>query len=263
MQTYIPSTDVAVTATLVDSAGVSLTPVAVEYRVIDEVGNVIVGRQAVPAYVTGEAEVVITVPGASNALATGVTYALRVVEFYAQLDTGWVAQESVYKIALLDPLVIPTTSFQTYAEAVLTSTMLSDVDGWNAASKDARLAALAEAHSRLCRLVYEDEFYDDVDYQSRVSLSSEIDLDDLTLAEFTALDADFKAALKKAQIVEADVVLSGDPVAGKREDGLMSESIGESSMMFRPGRAIRLPVSRRAMTILSRYIRNKRVLGRG
>jgi hypothetical protein len=262
MQSYLPGTDVQVTATLVDSAGEALSPLAVEYAVADEDGATVVARVALPGYVAGESEVVATVLAANNALDVDETYGMRVVTFFAQLETGWVATEVSYKIALLDPLVIPTTSFQSYNEANLTATTMPDLDGWNAASKDARIAALSEARDRLCRLVYADDVYSDIEWQSRVELSSEIDLDDLTAPEFANLDAKFKTLLKKAQIVEADDVLTGDPVSEKREDGLMSETIGESSMMFRPGRPARFPVSRRTMTMLSRYIRNKRVIGR-
>lgn len=245
MQTFLPGTDVLVTTNLVDSAGTALSPLAVEYAVFTEDGEELVARVAVPAYVAGESEVSVTVLAASNALDTGETVGLRQVIFYAQLETGWVAQEEIYKIATLDPLVVPDTSFTTYNEAVLIASGMTDMDGWNAASKEDRLGALTQARDNLCRITY----------------SEATDLSEYTADDFADLDATFKWVLQKAQVVEADAILVGDEVSAKREGGLMSETIGESSMMFRPGRPAQYPVSKRAMKLLSRYIR-PRMIGR-
>jgi hypothetical protein len=263
MQSYIPGTDVIASTTFVDSSGVALSPVAAEYRVLDEDGEVVIARIAVPGYVAGESEVSVTILAANNALDVGETYGMRVVEFYAQLETGWTVSEVSYRLALLDPLVVPTTSFQSYNEATLTATMVPELAGWAAGSKDERIAALSEARDRLCRLMYSDDVYDDIDWMSRVEVGSELDLSDLDANQFAALDSKFKTLLKKAQVVEANEIMTGNPVADKRDGGLMSETIGESSMMFRPGRPARYPVSPRVMTMLSRYLRNRRMIGRG
>ena len=79
--------------------------------------------------------------------------------------------------------------------------------------------------------------------------------------DLTLIDSDLLAAIAKAQIAEADFMMGGDTVEDKRRTGLMSETVGESSNMFRPGKPLVLAGSEKALRYLTGYITWSRRIG--
>jgi hypothetical protein len=55
----------------------------------------------------------------------------------------------------------------------------------------------------------------------------------MILSDFNALSADFLLDLRKAQIAEANNIVENSPIRDKIRAGIISETIGESSMFFR------------------------------
>ena len=109
------------------------------------------------------------------------------------------------------------------------------------------VSAMTEAHFRLGQFAYRME--DDRGLDIVVENIRSLTINDLLL-----LPSAFLIALRKAQISEADIVMGGGSVHRKREDGLMSDTVGESKIMFRPGKPVVLPVDRRTLSYLSGYI---------
>ena len=156
-----------------------------------------------------------------------------------------------FLVAPSDTLTVGVNSYQNYLTALLTAEELSGVDSFKEADKAGQQSAMAHAYNVLNTLVYVDrygEYYD---------LSA---LDDTALA---ALEPGFLKALKIAQVIEANEMLNPNSVYTKRQDGLMSETIGESSMMFRPGNINNYPVTRRSLMFLRNYILIRAKLERG
>jgi hypothetical protein len=76
----------------------------------------------------------------------------------------------------------------------------------------------------------------------------------MSVESFDLLPAGFLRAIKRAQLIEANVILGGDVVGRKRQDGILSETIGESSASFSDKPFLNLPISRQAYEELRRYI---------
>ena len=79
-------------------------------------------------------------------------------------------------------------------------------------------------------------------------------LKDLTSEEWGYLPTHFKDSLKQAQLIEACVILGGDPIGDRRDQGLLSKTVGESSEMFRAGMPTKHAISPTAMAELRGYI---------
>lgn len=264
MKRYAVGGAVKVTIPFLDFEGNPVTATALSYGVRDENGLEIVPLTALAAPAPSDTDVDITIAAPSNASAGA-----RVVLLNIETAEGNFAQEMVYQLVATSAPVIPTESFQSYAQAMLLAASIPNLLGWSAASGADQIAAMREAYSRITQfnLVIPATDLDGMSY---------IVTDDLgpfripptlwpvmTLERFMAYDQHFRLNLRKAQVVEADELLRGDTLGEKRRAGLMSESIGESSMMFRAGvRPVERPVSQAAFRYLGRYIEQSVRIGR-
>jgi hypothetical protein len=91
----------------------------------------------------------------------------------------------------------------------------------------------------------------------------EVNLRSITQADFSNLSATLTSALMKAQLIEANECLDQFSILKKRQQGLMSETIGESSMMFRPEKVLNLPITRRSQDLIRAYLVWDMGIGRG
>jgi hypothetical protein len=102
-----------------------------------------------------------------------------------------------------------------------------------------------------------------LDMQSRIAPHYKADITPrmwplMTEDLFAQYPEAFREALKRAQVVEANQILTGDGYASRRKAGLMSESVGESSMMFKAGvRPLDLGISREALDYLTGFLNNR------
>lgn len=257
MKIYGDGSIVEVAIPLLTERGESFSPNTLTYRVLDEAGAELVASSAL-AY-GGETEMIVIVGAVSNTLGAGETRMMRVVELTAITDEGIIVVESRYVIESITYLSVGDNSFQTYNEALLIEMDLIGVETWETAPAHKKKAALIEAYDSICKLTFRIGDRQD----SLFPNSANVNIKYLTASEIAALDARMLLAIRKAQVIEADVVLGGDPIAEKRKTGLMSETIGESSNMFRPGKPLVLPVSNRALHYLAPYITMRKVVGRG
>jgi hypothetical protein len=259
MDTYLAGQALTPTVELVDSAGVAITATAISRRVLDQDGTVILEAAALTPPVSGTT---LTVPVGAiyNALAEGQTRALRVIELTITTAQGVKLVTSNYIIEALEPLSVPTTSFQTFAQAQLASGNIAELAGWRTATRSTQIAALIEARNHIARLQFTYIHGQGMNYVEPEFAIGDISL--LDEEEFEALSEEFRAALALAQIYEADDILGGNPFDKRRRDGVMSETIGESSMMFRPGTPTERTVCSRALKALSRYINRSVRIGR-
>lgn len=260
MKHYLADQAVTVTVDLVDEAGAPYDATAVSYRVLNEAGTVIVNPTVVNPWVSGSPSVTVTVPSGSNALLVDTKRGLRVVEFTLTTAAGTRLLTDTYLIEAIEPLTVPDNTFQTLAAAELLATELPKLDGWSAAARADKVAALMQARIDISALPFRYTFADPMSH-----VEPEFGVDDLKLlseAEWNALSDEFKTALYRAQVYQANDILGGDPYEARRRQGLMSETIAESSMMFRPGTPLKMPVCERAMRELSKYLVRRARVGR-
>lgn len=280
MQAFLTATNVRLTVPLQDKSGNLITVSAIGYRIIDQNDVEIIALTALTGFVPGAVSAVIDIPALQNTLAPGVARELRSVEMYCVVATNTITLNAAYAIELADPLQVGVNSFQSYAQAQFTSLSIPNLPGWNAAQESERIAALIDARSHIVQLNFSQlnsnvnwgqgslNFVSEGTYPTNYAVSNGMfvfngNLSLLSVEQFGRLPGKFVEALKLAQMAEADDILGGDPIEAKRREGILLETIGESKMMFRTGRPLRLPVSRRALAYLSYFVTFSKRVGRG
>lgn len=242
MDIYRNNQSVALTVEI-DGPALSAT-----YRVFDQNDQVIIDTIEVAGFIQNSVAVDIIVDAAFNQLAEGEVRAMRRVEITPYDVNGALKTSTVeYIIEALPTSIIGVNSYQTLSQAKLTAMDMPHLDIWNTADDRMIVSAMTEAHFRLGQFAYRME--DDRGLDIVVENIRSLTINDLLL-----LPSAFLIALRKAQISEADIVMGGGSVHRKREDGLMSDTVGESKIMFRPGKPVVLPVDRRTLSYLSGYI---------
>jgi hypothetical protein len=264
---------------LIDESGLSLDATSVSYRVTDESGTEITPFVSLSGFTAGDASALMTIPVLTNTLSGYALKGLRVIELRVTLtDTRVVFVNSLYGLDSGSDLVTMTNSYQTLNQAKLLMMDMPDMLAINASSDKKVAAAMTEAFYRIGRLKFDIygllipsrentvvtnklnlDLFDTQAvsyYRTRPSLST------LPLVEFVQLPILFTDAVKKAQISEADIILGGDPMAKKREEGIVSDAIGESRSAFRNSTPLSLSVSKRTMGYLSGWVTYRAHLGR-
>jgi hypothetical protein len=250
MKTYPANRAITLQVPLVDSDGVGFSaPETVSAQVTDDAGDVLVPETALTPTTTEIQAVTVAIE--TNTLDVGVPFGFRKVRLIAVKDGAPIVVDTDYLIESATPLIVGVNSFQTLEKAALMSAGLADVDAWTAASRAMRIGALQNAFHALGHFTYQ---VDGVRYPNITAL------DPTVFADFNSV---FLRQLRLAQIVEANEALGGNTVSKKRRDGIMSETIGESSMMFRPEKVLNVPVTKRSMQLLRRYIVWEMSVGRG
>jgi len=246
MNVYSGGSIVVLVIPLTDQNGRALSPTEanLSFVVHDETEGEI--TQVTPISVVGYAQhdtqVTIVVDATINDLGTA-TKGMRSITVSTLEDDG--SRGSVvfrYALRGSEPLVVGENSYQKFNAAALLTLEMPELTGWDFATDLRKEAAMIEAYNRIGMLRFT---VDGVDI---------IGLNELTTDEFDELSVIFIAALKKAQLSEADIVLGGDPISAKREEGLLSDSVGESAIMFRPGKPLLMSVNRRSLNYLSGFV---------
>lgn len=248
----IPTPEVNGSRVAVQSVGLTL---------LDEIGVVIApfGVIAVATPANNAATVTVEIPASYNDLAADKKRGARVVQVRFTTASGVYETETIYLVEKAAQIERLKNSFVSSAEALMLTRELVNLDGWTNATDDERNAALVMAHANLCKLTYR---YSGTESQSRITWGESAetgytyvtDIDEITEDEWNSTPESFRLALQRAQIVEADNFLRGDPVGDKRRAGIVSETIGESSMFFKNVPDVRLAVCREALDYLAGYI---------
>ena len=257
MNIYRDVSTVILDLPFVDENGQAVTPTSASYRVLSEDNSELVPSTAI-VLSGAEVRTQVTIGTVENTLATDQRRALRVVELTLISPTGTVSS-SVRYIIESDAIVISgSTSFQTFNEALLSSMDMLNIERWNISTYRDQKTALIEAYINICRLQFSgievNKMRKVVYVSSRTDVSGIGGMRELTAEDLQDLDPTFLSDLRKAQVAEANFILGGDSIEDKRRIGLLSETIGESSNMFRSGTPLALPVSDRAMDYLKRYV---------
>ena len=154
------------------------------------------------------------------------------------------------------PLEVMSNSCMTYAEALAVRTEFGELAGWDAADADTRAAAMRQAFAHLSRIRYKVPGVSRFNHVHTDELytKSYFHLQRATITDWNESNKDFRRCMKRAQMQEANNLLGGDPIGKKRAEGIISETIGESSMFFRSTPYLNLPISRQAYDEVKGYI---------
>ena len=209
----------------------------------------------------------ITVPDTSNALPEGTRMGGRLMDVIVTDDNGDTHRlTETYLLRARVFLNVPSESGQTLIQAMILMQGMPPVlmESFNYSDDAEREAALLEAWSRLSSISY-DPFRDNEtpdaalpdDVKNRLFAINEI-----TKPDWLLLPEHFRNAIKRAQIIEAAVLLGGDPSWENRQNGLISKSVGESSEMYRSSPPIPSSVSPKARREIAPYINSTIRIGR-
>lgn len=290
MDIFLAGTPVALTVALQDRNGNALDVASIEYRVVKQDGAEVVARTPLASF-GGGSEAVIEVSAGINAVAeinpatitAGQIDAFfvresRTVELFCTDATGnTVLLTKTYALEPAETLIAGLNSFQSFSQAELVAMDIPQLTGWNTSNEKDRIAALIEARLQICQLRfniinsnvnwgqdnlnYVPEGAYPTPYAGMFMFNGNLAL--ITPSNFVKLPPRFKLALCRAQVAQADAVLGGDPVDVRRKEGLILESIGEVKQMFRGGKPLDLPVSKRALKYLSPFVSFSQRIGRG
>jgi hypothetical protein len=290
MELYLAGTAVTLSIPLADRNGNALTATSVDYRVVKGDGTEVIAKTAVPGFVSGASAVSITVSSVNNAVAAidpnTVTFAQidtftvresRQVEVFATVGGNVIVLTKSYALEPAESLIPGVNSFLTYAQADLLSMDIPNTAGWDAAFEKDRIAALVESRWRIVQLRFAllnsnmNFGQDNLGFVPEGSFPTPYtgmfmfngNLSVLTPKQFNALPPRFLAAVRKAQVAQANALLTTDPIAERRADGLVLESIGEVRQMYRQGKPLDLPVCKGALRYLSPFVTFSKKLGRG
>lgn len=279
MDVFSAGTAVTLSVPLQDKSGNPLVVSAIEYRVTDENSVELVAATPLAGFVDGSDTAAIIVAAAENTLGAGAARGMRNVVMKCSVGDNTIYLHASYAIEDADPLMVGTNSFMTYSQAEFTALSLPNLDSWNGADEQSRIAALMDARSHIVQLSFTPlnsnvnwgqdslnfipEGSYDTDYVGNSSMflfNGNLDL--LRPEQFTSLPTRFLDALKKAQVTEADAILGGNSIEAKRREGLVQDNIGESRQTFRQSKPLELPVCRRALGYLSYFITFSKRIGR-
>lgn len=254
------------TVPVADDAGEKIVATSASWELFDDRG-VSLDAGAVADFDPASDTLSFDVDADALALSPGAISQGREIVVYLTTATGEIELRDYFLLVSNRPLQPMVNSFLTYAEALaVRSTFGPTLDGWDAVTdRETRSSALADAYERLNRMVYKVPFVDPMSHASSYAaygtgtdmpfdFARRVRLRGLTLSQFDQLSPSFVKAIKRAQMIEANIILGGDAVGKKRQDGIISETIGESSAFFSSKPYLNLPITRQAYEELRRYI---------
>lgn len=255
---FIAGHDIELTIPLIDQYGGIVDASALSYRIVDQAGVELVAMTPDPTFVPSSSEITLTVLAAQNTLGASEIYAVRSVELYMTTASGMVFGVFDYFIESSVPLVDGVNSFQSYAQSLMTAEAIAKIPGWTQAQRDARVSALRQAAANILRLTFKG-MWDDYVGQDRLRVITPFSTGPnlkviMESAQYASLPPHFIDALRRAQVLEANFILGGDEVEEIRRSGVMSTTVGESSQFFRTVKPLELPICRRALQEIGRYV---------
>ncbi|PHM52403.1 hypothetical protein [Xenorhabdus hominickii] len=268
------ASDITVTFDALDVASVS-------YSVYDATGKLIAENQPITIN-SGVLFVSFSVSGDLNTLTDGKQKDMRRIVVRSETETGRVSEtEQFYAVIASFDLVVPSQSFISLMEAKLAAMDMYEADAFLMLNDHTQRQALIEATSRLKAMSFSlKRIYkiSDYEYDRPQNIlvantlpfylagdfkSDIIDFTELTEDEFKVLPDYFTKDLAQACMIEAVATVKTDGAADAREDGLLSESIGETTNMYRSGRSATKTLSRKTWRLVARYTDNVIRLRRG
>ena len=246
------SVDHSVTLMYVDSTGTLVVPTSANYTVSDEDGELVVGITAID--VSGApSSAVVTIPAASNAIIDGQIRGARTLSIsFGDAEGNSHVVNDTYLLAANSTLVKGLNSFAEYGRLLMVAQDMPSYDMLSSSPEAIVKSALAQAWTNIGRLpIYFGSDLADVGSTY-----------DMGVEEIALMDQIPYQALLRAQLIEANFVLGGDPVEDKRRAGILSDSAGESTQFLRTSKPIALPVCKECAETLGPYIKWQTRTGR-
>lgn len=261
MQTFPVGTDAILSVPYAKEDGTAVTPTAVSYSVLDGDGNILEGPLAIAGPFGSATD--ITVPAIYNA-----TTGARSILLNMTTASGTVLAETVFGIVSQTSLVFLKNSLQTYSQAMFTANGLLNIDSFAAADKGTQTLALIEGFRRLTLMNYVIPWPEVVDVMNYLYPRYAWEITPrmwpmMTAELYARYPVEFQAAMQKAQVAEANAILTTDPIGDYARAGLLAWTVGESKMMLKSGLApFRGTLDKATMKYLQGWVDNRYTLTR-
>lgn len=253
MKFYPENYDVAVEVGFVDLNGAAIVVTEVTAAVYDGDDQLVVDFGSLP-FDPAASSTTITVPAALNLLEGDELSATRVLRVALKTAAGTVRRAFGYIIEGESRLELLNNTWVSLEAAEALARDMPGLKAWLAASDDQRAAALINAYSHMQRiqLRFTWPLRDGEDRREETILRPGA-WTELTVDDFLSFPREFRRALRMAQICEADKILTDDPLQSRHRAGVISETVGESSVMLRGGK-LELGVASETLRYLSGYV---------
>lgn len=257
---YTEGQTVALTFEVPKFMGEVITASSISYSVLDQDGLFILEDEDYTGYTVGDTEISINIEAQHNLLGSEAVIVRLVKVSFQTTASGVFTAIRRYLVQNSRRLEFLKNSFLSYERALIMRGELTDVPGWDDADEDQRIAALMQAHENICRFKFkyrpetENPVASQATLNDRGTYTFVRDMRIIDQENWDDFTPHFQLSLRRAQLVEADSLLAGDPIRDKREEGIISETVGESKMFFNNRPPLKLGVCRDALNYLKKYI---------
>jgi hypothetical protein len=233
MEEFAAGTDVFITFAHSNN-GSELNVTDLQYQVLDSAGEVLIDYATAPSFDPAATSTIITILKQFNATQDKID--VRQVNVALVTSAGTYKQTVYYKligdVTKLTPMV---DSYMTFPESVIVRAKMSDqLEYFDALPDNLKAVALENSFANLKKLRFNPAITGST---SRCSTTG-LDISAYSYDQFKTLPIGLQNALKKAQIAEANVLVENSPIRDKIRAGIISETIGESSMFFKQGGSV-------------------------
>ena len=264
MNIFAPGSDITLTFDMLNpQTHEEITPVSASFSVYDEEGTALMENVAVTVS-GGEETLDVTVPAANNVISG--SNGARTISLIVNTAKSNIFLSETYVLEQFGFLTIPAESAMTLPQSMILSTQMAQqvIDIWSEVEDRERQAALREAWSRISRLPFDPwRMYETPPSDIAINIvDGNFAVNELDKETWDVLPGHFKTALKNAQLIEACVILEGDPTWDRRQEGLISKTVGESSEMFSARKPALTSMSPKSYREIRRYISRTIKVGR-
>lgn len=258
---YPENFDVALDIPFVDTNGSALTVDRVTAILYDGEDEEVIDFGEI-SFDQADGQVTVTIPASYNVLGEGELSAARILRVALETAAGTHRRTHSYIIESETRLEILNNTFLTVEAAEVLARDNPRLTAWAAADSDRKAAALINAYNRVTRiqLRYKKPAENDVVCAEEVIIRAG-GWSDYTRDDFMAMPADFRKALRLAQLIEANEILTDNPYESRHRAGVISETVGESSIMLRGGK-LELGVTSETLRALTGYVYYRVRVGR-
>ena len=242
---YVVSTVVPFT----DLNGAEITVTGVTARLLDENDSLVNDFGAI-TFVALDGQVEIVISALMNTLGVGKTSGGRTLRISLTTADGVVKKNTAYLLKSDTEITVMENSFMTLSRAELLASSSVNMSGWNMASTAQKELALISAFGRISKVPLRFNPTEDSTEETIILAGSWQYIDK---AEFDLWPEFFTNKIFMAQLAEANEILQGDEIGKRHRSGIISETIGEASIMLRGGR-LDLGISRSALDWLVGHI---------
>lgn len=279
MNTYPEDKDIEIEVQVIDASGEPFMDSCDAKWTLTDVDDEILSKGEVKGVTEGVCK--IKIESKFNTAESGRIKDMRVlyVEFSTE-NTELQEQTIKYLVAAKTPLVVGANSFVTLEQAQLLAETTPNMTYFKSASEEQIVQSLSASYEKIAsyrfrlntRAVMENvAFVSEVAWRPRAITDDDpmglhsyrFKLSEVTPESYKTLPEDFRKALSKAQVLEANSQMAPtDSIEQRRRKGVILETINEVKMMFSSTTPVKENICSEAMSILAPWIDRSMRIGR-